>query len=84
MHMPHKGALEAILDGLNALLTHKVHPRWVWSRYTGKFKDFSEETAGARESGWPRDEPEASDDANEETQRLGYSWAHFGKCFQEV
>uniref|UniRef100_A0A8C6CY35 Uncharacterized protein n=1 Tax=Moschus moschiferus TaxID=68415 RepID=A0A8C6CY35_MOSMO len=27
MHMPHKGTLEAILDGLNALLTHKVHPR---------------------------------------------------------
>jgi hypothetical protein len=27
MHMPHKGTLEAILDGLNALLTHKVHLR---------------------------------------------------------
>ncbi|KAB0376664.1 hypothetical protein FD755_011108 [Muntiacus reevesi] len=27
MHTPHKGTSEAILDGLNALLTHKVHPR---------------------------------------------------------
>ena len=27
MHIPHEGTLEATLDGLNALLTHKVHPR---------------------------------------------------------
>lgn len=27
MHTPHKGTVEAILGGLNALLTHKVHPR---------------------------------------------------------